>query len=588
MDMTHSPRFLRRASLILFALGGLFLLACFAALPASASPHIDSTPPPPITPTPTFDIRRLDKPLVDEPLSQLEDGALLYWGVCMACHGDRGQGLTDEWRDSFGEDKGCWVSKCHAANHPPQGFEFPHIVPPVAGAGTLGRFVNARQLYEFNLERMPFWDPGQLTEEKAWAVTAYILNLNGTLPEGVKLSSANAEFIPVRYVVEPPTKEQPWKIALAFTLFISAVLIGMQSISHRSGARPSFILHLHPPTIPAMQARLRHTLGAGGLAVFLILILLVTGLLEMFYYVPSPEHAARSVQEIAFLVPFGGLVRNLHFWSAQALAIVATLHLARVVFTGAYNKPRRFNYLLGLGLLVVVLLLDFTGYVLRWDEGIRWALIAGTNLLASVPLIGETLVQFISGGMEPGPAVLIRYYAWHIFGLTILGAIILAWHLFRVRRDGGIAAPKESRVEDAPNPGPAPARIPRPELLRREVIAMLAAGGALLLLATFLNAPISQPIDINLISVTEPRAPWFFLWVQELLRIGDPFLWGVALPLTLLVFLALIPYGFPRMDDSQAGRWFPRSGRTAQVFLAIILTGILALTIYSITRTNLP
>ena len=581
--MTLPPRLLRRAGLLLLALVGFSLLTFFAALPASASPRADGTPPPPVTPTPTFDLRRLDKPLVDEPLSQVEEGAVLYWGVCMACHGDKGQGLTDEWRDSFGEDKGCWVSKCHAANHPPQGFEFPRIVPPVAGAISLTRFVNARQLYEFNLEFMPRWDPGQLTEEKAWAVTAYILKLNGTLPEDVQLSAANADFVPVRYIVEPPTTDHPWKLALAFTLFLAAVAVGIQTIAHRSGERPNFVLHLHPPSIPALQARFRHTLGAGGLAVFLCLILLVTGLLEMYYYIPSPEHAARSVQEIAFLVPFGGLVRNLHFWSAQALAIVASVHLLRVIFTGAYNKPRRFNYLLGLGLLVIVLLLDFTGYVLRWDEGIRWALIAGTNLLASIPLIGETLVQFISGGMEPGPAILIRYYAWHIFGLTILGGIIMAWHLFRVRRDGGVAAPPPSQrlgtLESAP-------RISRRELLRREVIVMLGAGGALILLSTFLAAPIAQPIDANLTSVTESRAPWFFLWVQEMLKIGDPFLWGVAIPLIVLALLAMIPYIFPRLNESEIGHWFPRSGRAAQLFIAILLVIIVALTLKALIPTT--
>ena len=578
-DMTLPPRFIRRVELLLLALAGFALLAFLAPPPASASSRADSTPPPPITPTPTFDMRRLDKPPVTEPLSQVEEGAVLYWSVCMACHGDRGQGLTDEWRDSFGEDKNCWASKCHASNHPPQGFEFPRIVPPVAGAGALARFVNAQQLYAFNLEFMPRWDPGQLTEEKAWAVTAYLLKLNGALPEGVTLSAANAEFIPVRYAIEPPAKEQPWKLGLAFTLFLSAVVMGAQTIAHRSGTRPNFILHLHPPSIPAAQARFRHTLGAGGLAVFLCLILVVSGMLEMFYYVPSPELAAKTVQEIAFLVPYGGLVRNLHFWSAQALAVVATIHLARVIFTGAYNQPRRFNYLLGLGLLVIILLLDFTGYILRWDEGIRWALIAGTNLLASIPVIGEALVQLISGGMEPGPAILIRYYAWHIFGLTLLGGILMVWHLFRVRRDGGIAAPPTlQRLETLESP---PTRIPRRELLRRETIAMLVAGGGLILLSTFLSAPIAQPIDPNLASITEPHAPWFFLWVQELLKIGDPFLWGVAVPLIVLALLAAIPYIFPRLEDTQIGRWFPRSGRAAQLFLMILIFGILALTLLS-------
>ena len=205
--------------------------------------------------------------------------------------------------------------------------------------------------------------------------------------------------------------------------------------------RPNFFHHLHPPTIPAKQARLRYTLAAGGLAVFLGLVLLVTGLLEMFYYIPTPDQAALSIQTLTFLVPFGGLVRNLHFWAAQFLVIVSVVHLLRVILTGAYAPPRRFNYLLGMGLLVLAVLLDFTGYVLRWDEGIHWALVTGTNLVKSIPLLGNVLYRLVVGGTQPGPATLIRFYGWHIFGLTLAAGILVTWHIFRVRRDGGIAVP---------------------------------------------------------------------------------------------------------------------------------------------------
>jgi quinol-cytochrome oxidoreductase complex cytochrome b subunit len=608
----RQSRFIRTFSLLLISLSGFFLLA----IPAAASSALDDvtqtatatayisptptmylvtlTPSPTVAPSPTFDLNRLDKPAVSKPPSQLDEGLLMYWGVCMACHGDTGQGLTDQWRDSFGEDRNCWTSKCHASNHPPQGFEFPHLVPSLAGDGRLLRFVNAKQLYEYNLKNMPWWNPGSLTEGKALAVTAYLLKLNGRLPEGMVLTATNSEFIPVQYSGKPPARELPWKILMAGALLLAATGLGIQAALPRNGKRPSFILHLHPPSIPAAQARLRYTLGAGGLAVFLCLILLVTGLLEMYYYVPSPERAAQSIQEITFLVPFGGLVRNLHFWSAQALAVVATIHLLRVIFTGAYTKPRRFNYLLGLGLFVIALLLDFTGYVLRWDEGIRWALIAGTNLLGSVPKIGEALVRFVSGNLEPGPAMLIRFYAWHIFGLVIIGGIAMIWHLFRVRRDGGIAAPSGRKTESPDTQSPetlesAPStRISRTELLRREVMVMLIAGGVLLLVATFLPAPIAQPMNIALVSLTESRAPWFFLWVQELLKLGDPFVWGIAMPLAVLGLLALIPYIFPRLSESDLGRWFPRSGRAAQLLMIILVVTILTLTILSIRANALP
>jgi quinol-cytochrome oxidoreductase complex cytochrome b subunit len=337
--------------------------------------------------------------------------------------------------------------------------------------------------------------------------------------------------------------------------------------------RPSFFDHLHPPSIPAAQARWRYTLGAGGTAVFLVLVLVLTGALEMFYYVPTPGEAAHSVQTISYLVPFGGLVRNLHFWAAQLLLIVSAVHLLRVVFTGAYAPPRDFNYLLGLALFVLAVLLDFTGYILRWDQGIQWALLVGTNLLKTIPLVGNALYVFAVGGEQPGLATLTRFYAWHIFGLMLVMGFLIGWHAFRVRRDGGIAVPPAKLRSDK-------TRIPRSELVRREVLAMLFSGAALLLLAAFFPAPIAAPLDPSApVADNLYRAPWFFLWVQQLLKWGDPFLLGILVPLGVLIVLALIPYVLPKPDEAELGRWFPKSGRAAQVVLAVLATLVLLLTI---------
>ena len=339
--------------------------------------------------------------------------------------------------------------------------------------------------------------------------------------------------------------------------------------------RPNFFHHLHPPSIPARQARLRYTLAAGGLAVFLVLVLCVTGILEVFYYIPTPEQAAQSIQTLAFLVPYGGLVRNLHFWAAQFLVIVSLLHLVRVIFTGAYVPPRRFNYLLGMGLFVLAVMLDFTGYVLRWDEGIHYALIAGINLLKSIPLIGSLLYGSLVGGSQPGGATLIRLYGWHIFGLMLAAGILLAWHIFRVRRDGGIAVPPPHLRETQE-------RISRFELVRREVLAMLLAVVALLILSVVSPAPLAAPITADsAISVTA-RAPWFFLWVQELLKLGSPFVWGVVVPLAVLLAVTLIPYLLPGPAEAELGKWFPRGNRLAQVVFVVILLAIIVLTVLAL------
>ena len=336
--------------------------------------------------------------------------------------------------------------------------------------------------------------------------------------------------------------------------------------------RPSFFHHLHPPSIPARQARFRHTLASGGLAVFLGLVLGITGILEIFYYIPTPGEAALSIQTLTFLVPFGGLIRNLHFWAAQSLVIVSSVHLLRVVFTGAYLPPRRFNYLLGMGLFVLAILLDFTGYILRWDEGIRWALVTGTNLIKSIPLLGKALYGSLVGGTEPGAATLIRFYGWHIFGLALAAVLLVAWHIFRVRRDGGIAVPPPPLRETQE-------RISRVELVRREVLVMLLASVALLLLSVFAPAPLAPPFTATSPLPESVRAPWFFLWVQELLKLGSPFLWGVIVPLAILALITLIPYILPKPIQSEIGHWFPKSNRLAQVLFIIILVSLLVLTV---------
>ena len=336
--------------------------------------------------------------------------------------------------------------------------------------------------------------------------------------------------------------------------------------------RPNFFHHLHPPSIPAAQARWRYTLGAGGISIFLVLVLGVTGILEMFYYVPNPEQAALSVQNITYHVPFGWLVRNLHYWAGQLLMVFAGLHLLRVVFTAAYAAPRRFNYLLGLGLFVLLIALNFTGYILRWDENVCWPLVTGTNLLKTIPLIGNWLYVIAVGGANACETALLRFYTWHLFGLMLPAAFLMGWHAFRVRRDGGVALPPPNLRTDT-------ARISRYELVRREILAMLFTLSTLILLSLLFPAPIAPPLVGKPGLTAEAHAPWFFLWVQQMLKWGDPFLWGVLVPFGILGLLALIPYIFPKPAAQEFGRWFPKSSRLVQVVFAIIVLLIGTLTL---------
>ena len=334
--------------------------------------------------------------------------------------------------------------------------------------------------------------------------------------------------------------------------------------------RPSFFHHLHPPTIPTAQARWRHTLGAGGTAVFLMLIIGVTGILEMFYYSPNPQEAALSVQTITYHVPFGWLIRNLHYWAAQALIVVSAIHFLRIIFTAAYGHPRRFNYLLGLALFILSILLDFTGYILRWDADICYPLLTGTNLIKTIPVIGDSLYRIAVGGGQACETALLRFYTWHIFGLTIIAVILGFWHAFRVRRDGGIAIPPPTLRTDV-------TRISRNELVRREILAMLIVSIVLILLSSFFPAPIAPAMSTS--ASQSAAAPWFFLWIQQMLKWGDPFVFGVFIPLGVLTFLALIPYIFSKPADADIGSWFPKSNRHIQIIVGLIGLFILVLTI---------
>ncbi len=339
--------------------------------------------------------------------------------------------------------------------------------------------------------------------------------------------------------------------------------------------RPSFFHHLHAPTIPASQARFRYTLGAGGLSVFFILVLILTGILELFYYIPTPDGAAVSIQTLTYHIPLGGFIRNLHYWAAQLLMVTVLVHLLRIAFTGAYAAPRKFNYLLGMALLVLTVFLNFSGYVLRWDQDIYWAMVVSTNLVKTIPVLGPSLHQILVGGSEPGGATLLRFYAWHVFGLTLPLVFFGVWHLFRVRRDGGIAVPpavlRESRE-----------RITRDQLVRREILAALVGGCLVGGLALTFPAPIGPAVESGTPIVTDALAPWFFLWVQDLLLFGEPFWMGVAIPATLVLLLGLAPYLLPFRFPDQLGRWFPPGGRAVQIAVGVLAAAVIALSLQAL------
>src|SRR5579875_3546384 len=208
-------------------------------------------------------------------------------------------------------------------------------------------------------------------------------------------------------------------------------------------------LHLHPVSIRKSGIALSYTWSMGGLTFFMFLELTVTGVLLMFYYRPTLEHAYNDIlylRDVATL----GILRELHRWGAHAMVITIWLHMFRVFMTGSYKPPREFNWVVGVILLVLTLLLSFTGYLLPWDQLSIWAVTVGSNMARATPLLGhegpfhEVLGvnpiydarAFLFGGSEIGPHTLLRFYILHCIFFPLLASLFMAVHFWRIRRDG--------------------------------------------------------------------------------------------------------------------------------------------------------
>ncbi len=188
----------------------------------------------------------------------------------------------------------------------------------------------------------------------------------------------------------------------------------------------------------------------GGITFFLFLIELITGILLMFYYRPVTEYAYMDMKYLRFDVPFGILLRNLHRWGAHLMVITVIFHMLRVFLTGSYKPPREFNWVVGVMLLCITLLLSFTGYLLPWDQLAYWAITVSSNMLRDAPLIGHegpfTFVDkyndirfVLLGGTEIGANALLRFYVLHIMVLPVAAIIFMGVHFWRIRKDGGIS-----------------------------------------------------------------------------------------------------------------------------------------------------
>jgi quinol-cytochrome oxidoreductase complex cytochrome b subunit len=200
----------------------------------------------------------------------------------------------------------------------------------------------------------------------------------------------------------------------------------------------NFFLHIHPVKVRVRAMAFSRTFYLGGLAAATYFILVVTGVFLMFYYHPSVPRAYEDMKDLQFVVYMGPVLRNLHRWAAHAMVALVLLHMIRVFFAGAYRPPREFNWVIGVMLLLVTILLSYTGYLLPWDQLAFWGVTVGTNMADAMPVVGDDIKFLLLGGTAVNENALLRFYVLHCVVLPLALVVLVSVHIWRVRKDGGI------------------------------------------------------------------------------------------------------------------------------------------------------
>ncbi len=389
----------------------------------------------------------------------------------------------------------------------------------------------------------------------------------------------------------------------------------------------NFFLHVQPVKVHRHSLRMTYTWGLGLISLFLFLILAVTGVLLMFYYVPSTTQAYDRMLDLRGTVAFGIFLRNMHRWSAHAMVAVVFLHMCRVFLTGAYKKPREFNWVIGVALFILTMVFSFTGYLLPWDQLAFWAITVGTSIASYAPIVGKDMKFLLLGDASVGQEALLRFYVLHVAVLPLIVSLLIAVHFWRVRKDGGLSRPQEED-EVFPKPGgalteasaaavvaqPAAAQLTLkspiqkklygiqgivrgpftkignvpdrsvfswPNLVLVELLVFLVTVAGVLIVSLYFNAPLEQPV--NIMHPPNPaKAPWYFLGLQEMVSYSA-FWGGIGIPTLEVIILLLVP--FLDRKPGGVGKWFAKERLLANsLFMTFVVVNIVLMIIGTFFR----
>jgi quinol-cytochrome oxidoreductase complex cytochrome b subunit len=263
--------------------------------------------------------------------------------------------------------------------------------------------------------------------------------------------------------------------------------------------------------------RCTHFYYLGGMALFLFLVQIVTGILLSLYYKPSPDQAFESVRAIETEIDFGWLIRSAHSWSANLLVGILLLHLLTTYMMRSYQRPREVTWVTGVLLLGLFLAFGFSGYLLPWNELAFFATRVGTAIVGAVPVVGNQLLLLARGGENVTGDTLARFYALHVVVFPLMAFVLLGVHLYLVQRHGMSIPAGEARRHGGAERVPSMPFVPH--FLLRDMVGWYVALGLLAALAALFPWELGEKADPFGSAPAGIKPEWYFLFMFQALKV---------------------------------------------------------------------
>ena len=407
---------------------------------------------------------------------------------------------------------------------------------------------------------------------------------------------------------------------------------GSSTLKRALAIQQNVFLHLFSTKVRTRMLSFSATWYLGTLTLGTFLILVATGIPLMLYYHPSAPQAYADTKDLQFVVSSGMFLRNLHRWSAHAMVFLVFAHMFKVFYRGAYRTPREFNWVIGVVLLLITLLLSYTGYLLPWDQLAYWAITVGSNIASAVPVIGDKIHFLLLGGHAVNANALLALLRAALHDPAADGDVLrrdsLLAHSQRRRtlqprqrtgngtrkerwsefREGGEIAMADSKDFVAgvdSNAKKSPRRIvfitrrtsaqvkaetedqlqTFPEVLFRAAVAIMTLAIALVWIALIFNAPLEGLADPSH-TPNPAKAPWYFLGLQEMLHYFPPVVAGVLVPGLVVMALIVIPYF--KVNIEADGLFLKDRQRRLQIFYVVASALSLFLLFFKVYAALVP